>query len=308
MIIKQTRIQSVSTHFGLLDEGDSIRLGVRLDEDEQTQLEELGISDGWTEGDSVLPPADQGPVSERNAEGDDIVHKDQPKETAYRQIEWEWVEWHGDERVPQSGIRDVPYERYPRTPVPPQSMELVCVEIEGDQAVVIDEVFEYDPDDSPRLKHGINLLLELFAECEVFTDDIETITPAEIRRVNWNVLPEGRHPWAEIEPHVEDVLEEHSDRERAVYEHRWQKILDYDPESVAVGRAGFRGYLIFGFPDGGIHVLESAYYGNATYILGEDWEELSRRTKAELLEGDLHEDRIIHREAWDEDIDQLLGD
>lgn len=308
MIIKQTRINSVDTHFGFLDEGDTVRLGVQLNEDDQASLTEIGFTEGWVEGESVLPPASAGPVSERNAEGDEIVHDEQPMETAYRQIEWEWVEWHGDERVRQTGIRDVPYERYPRTKVPPQSMELVGVEIDDGPALIVDETFEYEPDDSPRLKHGVNLLLELFGRCEVFAEDLEALSPPEVRRVNWQILPEGRHPWADIEPHVEDVLEEHSDRERAVYEHRWQKINEYEPEFIAVGRAGFRGYLIFGFPEDGFYVLESAYYGNATYVLGEDWEELSQMTKAELLEDDLHQARLIHREGWDAEVDQLLGD
>jgi hypothetical protein len=38
---------------------------------------------------------------------------------------------------------------------------------------------------------------------------------------------------------------------------------EFQPEVVAVGRAGFAGYLAFGY--GEIYVMESLYYGNATY-------------------------------------------
>lgn len=55
-----------------------------------------------------------------------------------------------------------------------------------------------------------------------------------------------------------------------------------------------------------IYTLESLYYGNATYIFGEKWEELSKKTKAEILNQNLQADRIIHREGWDSKIDQLL--
>lgn len=187
MIIQQTRINSVDTHFGFLDEGDPVRLGVRLTDDDQDQLEEIGFADGWTEGESVLPPASAGPVSERNAEGDEIVHDDEPMETAYTQIWWEWVEWHGDERVPRSDVRSRSYPRYPRTQVPPQSMELVCVEINDEEALTLNETFEYSPDGAPRLKHGVNLLLELFGECETFTEDLDALSPPEVRKVNWDL-------------------------------------------------------------------------------------------------------------------------
>lgn len=307
MIIQQTRVLSLARHLGFLDEGEEVRLGVRIRDQHENLVNEIGFSDEWTEGEAVLPPPSLGPVSERNSEGDEVIHDDQPKETAYRQIEWEWVEWHGPYRERQSDIVDVPYERYPRTFVPPQSMELVATTVNGDRVLALDETFQYDPEGS-RLKHGVNLLLEIFGECEVFTGDLEAISTPEVRRVNWQVLPEGRHPWAEIEPYVEDIVRDKSDRQRAVYFHRWRKINSFDPEFVAVGRAGFRGYLIFGFPDREMFVLESAYYGNATYILGEDWETLSQMSKAELLEDDLHEHRIIHRDGWDEQIDQLFGE
>ena len=70
---------------------------------------------------------------------------------------------------------------------------------------------------------------------------------------------------------------------------------------------GFSGYLIFGFVDRSLYVLESAHYGNATYILDRDWESLSAMTKAELLDASLHQDRIIHRESWDQRVRDLLG-
>lgn len=307
MIIQQTRVLSLGRHLGFLDTGDAIRLGIRLSDEDEERLEEIGFADGWVEGQSVLPDASLGPVSERNSEGDEIVHRDQPKETAHRQIEWEWVEWHGPYRERNSKIVDVPYERYPRTPVPPHSMELVATTVEEDQALIINEIFEYDPDDGDRLRHGINLLLEIFGKCEVFTEDLEGIAIPEVQRLNWKILPEGRYPWGDIEPHVEHIVRDKSDRERSVYFHRWRKIVEFDPEFVAVGRAGFRGYLIFGFPEDETYVLESAYYGNATYILGEDWDTLSHMTKAELLEDDLHEDRIIHREGWDQQIEELFA-
>ena len=110
-----------------------------------------------------------------------------------------------------------------------------------------------------------------------------------------HILPPGKHPWVEVEPRVQDVSREKGDGKRPVSWHRWSRINAYGPEFVAVGRAGFRGYLVFGFPQRGFYVLGSAFYGKATYLLGEDWEVFSQLRKAQLLDTDLHRDRIIHR-------------
>jgi hypothetical protein len=58
---------------------------------------------------------------------------------------------------------------------------------------------------------------------------------------------------------------------------------------------GFNGYIVFGYADLGLFVLESLEHGNATYVFGQDWEQLSALTKKEILHGGLQEERIIHR-------------
>ena len=71
--------------------------------------------------------------------------------------------------------------------------------------------------------------------------------------------------------------------------------------------AGFNGYVIMGFTKKNLYLLESAYYGNATYIFDEDWRDLSKMTKAKILNENLQKDRIIHREGWEENIKELLN-
>lgn len=88
---------------------------------------------------------------------------------------------------------------------------------------------------------------------------------------------------------------------------RIETINIYGPEFVAVGHAGFSGYLVFGFPAHALYVLESTQVNNATYIFAEDWEDLSKKTKAEILNHDLQEDRIIHRKGWFSRMRDLLA-
>jgi len=77
---------------------------------------------------------------------------------------------------------------------------------------------------------------------------------------------------------------------------------------VHVGTAGFLGYIILGFENKDFQVCESLIYGNATYIFGENWEEISQLSKAEILRDDLHRERIIHRKwSWLRRIRELLS-
>ena len=64
--------------------------------------------------------------------------------------------------------------------------------------------------------------------------------------------------------------------------------------------------MVFGFPKKGIYLLESVHLGNATYIFGDDWEKLSKLSKKEILDENLHKDRIVHRKLWHFNIMKIL--
>ena len=80
----------------------------------------------------------------------------------------------------------------------------------------------------------------------------------------------------------------------------------YGPDFVAIGQAGFDGYLVFGFAQYGLYVLESRMLDNATYILGTDWETVSRLTKADIINNQLSVARLVHDRGWPEKLDQTL--
>jgi hypothetical protein len=63
--------------------------------------------------------------------------------------------------------------------------------------------------------------------------------------------------------------------------------------------------MIFGFENKDFFILESIYTGNATYVLGENWEEISKLSKDEILNQDLHQERIIHYQNWESEIDRI---
>jgi hypothetical protein len=228
-------------------------------------------------------------------------------ETAYRQAEWRWTEFHGRYgREEQSRIVDVPYKRYPRTHVSPPSVELTIGVTADGQRVLVTPQMTFTGEDDKDLIHVVNLILEILGFCEFFTTNLDQLIQAPLRRLNWKLLPSGRRAWNELRPKVLKVISRAEKGNQPVIEHRLEEINHYGPDFVAIGTAGFAGYVVFGFTDRDLFVFESVYTGNATYVFGDQWERLSRLTKMQILDSRLHRDRILHREGWDIRVQSLL--
>jgi len=271
-------------------------------------LDRIGFAPEKSIGDSVLPTSDFGPVSRYNTDGKLVIHKDKPKETAYRQAEWHWQEWRGRHATEeQSRIVDVPYERYPRTFIPPPSIELTIGKTAAGRLAILSPRIEFNASNKNSITHIINLFLEIFGRCEVFSDSLEEMVSSPLRRLNWRILPPGKYPWPKLKSQIDRLLQYATKGNRKVIEYRLWVINSYAPAFHAIGQAGFRGYIVFGFPDRNLFFLESMYFGNATYVFAENWETLSKMTKAEILSQDLHVDRIIHRQGWQQRVHQLLS-
>ena len=95
MILKKQRIRSIGQNLGFLKEGQTFIVGLRNLGEVQEKLRAAGFGETISVGDTILPAAEFGPISIYNANGKEIIHKDREKETAYRQTEWRWTEWHG---------------------------------------------------------------------------------------------------------------------------------------------------------------------------------------------------------------------
>lgn len=309
MIISQTRIRSINRHFGFIDDGQTFILGVRDVTRFEDTLARIGFNLPPNVGEKILPSTDFGPVSKFNAEGKYIVHRDKPKETAYRTVEWTWEEWRGRyDTEERTDFVEVPYERYPRTFVSPPSIELTITQNDDGELFLVSPSIDFGSDNHDTIIHITNLYLETFGECEIFTDDLDSYQLPNVQRVNWDILPPGEYPWERLEEHVKPIIDRAKKGNRPVIKHRFSTINTYNPEFHAIGRGGFWGYVVFGFPEKRLYVFESSYTGNATYVFRDNWRELSKLTKSEILNNDLQEDRIIHRKNWPNRIHELLSD
>lgn len=307
MIIRKTRINNLERYLPEKLSGKKFVVATSVNDKEELKLKKLGF-DKLDLGEIVLPKP-IGPVSRFNANGKIIKHKDQPMVTAYRQAEWTWQEWRGRyDSVERSRIVDIPYKRYPRSFVEPPSIELIIAKDANGEKVICTTEVKYLQESNEDLKHRINLFLELFGECMVLDSKLDKISIPQVKRVNWTILPKGERPWEEVKKDVESIVRRTKPMKQKVVYARLETIEKFKPDFVAIGRGGFQGYLVFGFSNEALYVLESVYTGNATYVFDKNWEELSRLTKAEILNDSLQKDRLIHREGWNEQIKALFSD
>lgn len=305
MIIRKKRIRSLDSNLGRLAKVKALVVGVGELERFKAKLHAMGFSKDLAEGEQLLPRS-IGPISEFNANGKEIVHKDRPMETACRQIEWHWEEWHGPYREPQSKIVDVPYKRYPRSFVAPPSIEIKLAKAKSGGVLAVSPKISEPIKRTDLTLHIINLFLELFGECELLTAELDRFVSVPVRRLNWRVLPPGRRPWETLKKELKPIIDSYSDQQKPVIEFRLETVNKHGPDFVAVGEGGFSNYVIFGFPKKSLFVLESPHRDNATYVFGQDWEELSKLTKAEVLDANRQKERIIHRESWPGKVRELL--
>jgi hypothetical protein len=310
MHIKQKRVINLDRHMEGIEHGTTVVAAVPLDSIERNILARIGFTDQIQVGESVLPSRSFGPVSRFNALGKYKVHRDQPKETAYRTVIWHWTEYHGQDRVEQSGVREVPYERYPRTLIPPPSVELQIAEGQSGEQLITGPHITYTEANGTQLKHIVNLFLEIFGECSLLPENLQTsppqIAPEKVRHLNWDVLPQGEWPWEKVRQQIRSVVDEAPKGNREVINLRLETLAAHKPDFVAVGRAGFRGYIIYAFPQKNLYVLESTQFDNATYVFEQGWEQLSQMTKAELIRENLHKARLVHRAGWNKKIADLF--
>lgn len=79
----------------------------------------------------------------------------------------------------------------------------------------------------------------------------------------------------------------------------------YNATTMVEGVNGFKGYYAYLYDN--YCVLESAFYGNATYIIPKDnWEELSQKTKRELFDERKVVEKIDHTEKWKQNIARIF--
>lgn len=304
MTINKKNIKSLEKYFSHMNENDSFILGINMLEIKNVNiLKKIGFTEKLEVGERVLPSY-IGPKTKYNGEGKKIPMKDLPKETFYVSRLWSWKDWGGNEH---SKIILIPRERYQRKQISPPSIELIIGSDKNNNKYIYADTMIYNDENKSIILSTINIFLEIFGTCTIFKNDFKpSLVP--IKKLNWEMLPPGKRNWKEFKISLEkNILRDlKSDSKKVVYENCLKKINNLNPDFIAIGNGGFSGYIVLGFKEKKLYILENLWYGNATYIFDENWETLSQLTKMEVLSNELYKQRIIHDPLWESNLNNIM--
>ncbi|MEC9345598.1 MAG: hypothetical protein VYB54_05180 [Pseudomonadota bacterium] len=242
----------------------------------------------------ILPSKDVGPNSKKNCEGWYEVRKDLPKHTKYF---YQDIQNYGDgARFGWSTVA-IPKEIYERDEYPPYAFHVqirVKRVIRGLFEIIfsVDEIFDKDDANFDRdILFGLNLLQENTGVSGVAASGATEIVPQKY--LDWAFFPpenleELKAALLSGRPHLSiDVVTD-----------RLELFRDFSPRRYLKGMGGNDLYVGAQYADD-LVVFENMKYGNALYVLYGKWEELSKKSRSELLVMKSSEfDRIVHTEGW----------
>ena len=245
-----------------------------------------------------LIPCGIGPVSKFNAEGRDIPLMNLPMETYYRDAYIK--DWHGNYQYVE-----IPGKRYRRNHIEGPCQEISLIEI-GGKNYAISDLLPNTKEGKELIKHVVNLFLEIFGVCEILNKNkCPEVKTSSLRRANWQILPEGDIVWERVNHFIGDINNPNESIGK-LQKFRFKTIIKYKPDAVYYGNGGFHGYLVFIFKKKNLVLMENMIYGNATYVFRDNWVELSKLSKAEIIKHNLQDKRLVHRGYWPIQIMKLL--
>lgn len=152
------------------------------------------------------------------------------------------------------------------------------------------------PDFDDDLLFCLNVLQENTGTCDVDRSDKRREEYVATTLVDWEIFPPGsldrfltkaKLALGKADTKVDQVIEE-----------RVAEFRRLSPKQFILGKGGFNHYVGAVLPND-VVVFENIRYGNALYVLYENWEDVSLRSRSELLKGTSAEyERIPHVEGW----------
>lgn len=259
----------------------------------------------------VAPPADAGKWSDRNAFGWDRKRQDWPmvpKTWTFESPNF------GDGARNGWTMRSWTKDVYQHQIFEPQGMtvEASVLEDRGGATVVVKFAL------APMLNRGmpefdlmllwsINVLQENTGVTGVFASDATHAQYIATITLDWQVFPPGTADEVVARLVGTAAPTNAPDYERHVRD-RVRLFESFQPQNYLRGQGGFGSYFGAQFADD-LVVFENLRYGNAVYLLYQNWDEASQRSRLDLLrDQDAHFDRVVHTEGWEDRLKALLHD
>lgn len=298
-------------------ESDQIKvacvIAIREDDIRNGLYEHIGIH--WDQDKPVFPDFKvplkaTGYHSRWNREGREIIYKDRPKEEKSWSVD---APNYGD---PHKGYHSVDFSRevYPREFVPPKLLRIIVEcgyrnEIEHTYPFVftVDEVLDRrTPSFMEALLFNLNLLQENIGNHDVQKADTTLEQYLDTLYVTWEILPPGEKE--ETFQRILSGIRSDNPQLREQIKDRYDFLMRLEPRNFIRGMNEFRRYFGAQFADD-LVVFENLEYGNAVYVMFDDWETLSKKSRIELMRGrEGNFVRILHTTTWKRRLWKVIHD
>lgn len=218
----------------------------------------------------------------------EVIDRNQ-REIITREMPYKVTDWHWTEHT-WTYLRD--YDRFKRNIIWKYNLEFSIINSNTDTLLIINKKYKYTSTEKEEIIFWINLLLSYFWEVNMYKDNLELYDNTKYDRVYWKILPNWESPFDKIK----DIIKL---KYPATYKNlpiikRQEFLKSLSPSIIYRWQWWFSDYNAYVFEKNNITILESIWYWNAIYILWLDWEEISKKTKKEILEWWLEKERIIH--------------
>lgn len=254
----------------------------------------------------VYPPDSIGSVSSININGYEVIHKEKPKviKDIYLGARPNYGDW-------SKGSFSLWQQRevYQRSFIQPRGFSILCTEkpqdIKGYRNIIftiIPNLLKTAADFEDNLLFALSLLKENIKYFDIFSSDTTLEEIVLSRKVNWEIFPPGKRDFnTELSKRLQssDLQKKEKILARAKY------IESLKPKQFIIG-AGLNSNYYGALFEDDLVVFENLDYGNATYILYENWEILSHKSRTEILNSDSRYDRIIHNKEWEKALKEVL--
>lgn len=285
----------------LLGKNEDFYVGLNYEDYLKKELNKYKLPSRFSEGVSFLPSA-RGSVSRAN-----IIGKFKRKEPQQKTTITKRISFTKKNGTPVSYDRD--FNIWVKELVHKYNAEFIFKTNQHDQKLVLSAKLNFNDVDSIKNAHILNLFHEVLGEYEIYDQELNPAI-GFTNTYEFEILPKGTFDDGDLDDVVEKARRYFIKDEGRVtaLQKRLKQIQKYNPELNGKGPNGFFGYIVFGFPEKDIILLESMYLNNATYVFKySNYESLMQLDKQKVISGGLAEKRIFHYDNWEQKIHQLLA-
>ncbi|MEL7118751.1 MAG: hypothetical protein AAFO07_04900 [Bacteroidota bacterium] len=157
------------------------------------------------------------------------------------------------------------------------------------------------------LLYALNLLQEVvhkLSQVNIFPANIANNEFLKFETINWDIFPPGNRD-IDLSRILRRMRRPNTETQRAVAE-KYDTLVRLNPEKILIGLSGLRGYFGAKFADD-LVVFEHLKYGNAIYVLYQNWEETSKLSRTDIKNLPEEQfDRILHTEGWKDRLTSIV--